>query len=197
MSLYNICKNVVFVFCKSVYRFEVVGLENFAEIPKDQGLLLCSNHVSLMDPPAIGSACPKEMSFMAKAELFKIPLLGKLIANLNAFPIKLGASDRASIKTALHILNDGKALIMFPEGTRMKGGIMGEGKPGAGFLALKTDAWIMTVAVIGHYKLFRKTKIVFGKPIDLTTIKENKIRALEVSKIIMDHIKDLYEKHNI
>lgn len=195
MSLYNAGKKTVWIFCRTFYRFEAIGTENLVNIPEHKGVLLCANHVSLMDPPAIGSASPRELSFMAKAELFKVPLFNWLISNLNAFPIKRGASDRASIKTALKILNDGKTLIMFPEGTRSKTGELGEGKPGAGFLALKTDAVIIPVAVIGHYKFFRKTKVVFGQPVDLTALRENKGKAIEVSALIMDHIKELYEKH--
>jgi 1-acyl-sn-glycerol-3-phosphate acyltransferase len=196
VSLYNIGKYSVWVICKTFYRMESIGVENLSSIPENQGVLLCANHVSQMDPPAIGSVSPRELSFMAKAELFDVPFLGKLISKVNAFPIKRGASDRASIKMALHILNEGKTLIMFPEGTRSKSGEMGEAKAGAGFLALKTDALIIPVAVIGHYKIFRKTKIVFGKPIDLTSIKENKGRPIEASEIIMKHIKELYDKYN-
>ncbi|MGV3488067.1 MAG: lysophospholipid acyltransferase family protein [Tuberibacillus sp.] len=196
MSLYSVGKVFVKAYFKFFYRLEVEGVEHFADIPDDQGILLCANHVSLLDPPAVGCVSPRELSFMAKSELFKIPLFNRLITTLNAFPIKRGHSDRASLKTAVHILTQGKTLIMFPEGTRSKEGTIGEGKPGAGFLALRTNAVIIPVAIIGRYKLFRKTKIAFGAPIDLTEMRENRSKAGDVSKLIMDHIKGLYNKYN-
>ena len=195
MSLYSVGKVFVKAYFKFFYRLEVIGDEHFAAIPDDQGILLCSNHVSSYDPPAVGCACPRELSFMAKAELFKIPLFKQLITKLNAFPIKRGESDRASLRTAIQILNQGKTLIMFPEGHRTKDGTIGEAKPGAGFLALRTNAVIMPVAVIGSYQLFRKTKIAIGAPIDLTEVKENKGKALDVSNLIMARIKELYDKY--
>ena len=195
MSLYSVGKVFVKAYFKSLYRLEVIGAENFSGISDEQGILLCSNHVSLLDPPAVGCASPRELSFMAKAELFKIPLFNRLITTLNAFPIKRGQSDRASLKTAVHILNQGKTLIMFPEGTRSKDGTIGEGKPGAGFLALRTDAVIIPVAVIGRYKLFRKMKIAFGAPVDLSELRERRAKANEVPEIIMNHIKEVYDKY--
>jgi len=194
VSLYSVGKIFVKAYFKFFYRLEVIGEDHFAKIPEDQGILLCANHVSLLDPPAIGCASPRELSFMAKAELFKIPIFNKLITTLNAFPIRRGQSDRASLKTGIDILNQGKTLVVFPEGTRSKDGLIGEGKPGAGFLALRSDAVVMPVAVIGRYKLFRKTKIAFGAPMQMDEMRLSKARANEVSEAIMAEIKALHEK---
>ncbi|MFC4617825.1 lysophospholipid acyltransferase family protein [Camelliibacillus cellulosilyticus] len=195
MSLYDFGRPLVGFFFKTFYRLEIVGRDNFNGIAEKEGILLCSNHVSNFDPPAIGYACPRPLSYMAKAELFKIPLLKQLIEALNAFPVHRGTSDRQAIKTSIRVLNEGGALIMFPEGRRSKDGKIGEAKPGIGLLALKTTAHIVPVAVVGRYRLFGKTKIIIGEPIDMTKMRENRGKPIDVANVIMDHIKRLAATH--
>lgn len=109
---------------------------------------------------------------MAKEELFSVPVLGKIVPHLNAFPVKRGMSDREALRKGLGILKDGKVLGLFPEGTRSKTGEMGKGLAGAGFFALRSDAHVVPCAIIGPYKAFKKLKVVYGKPIDMESIKE-------------------------
>ena len=196
MNLYDVGRGPVNLFLKVFYRIEFIGKENFNAIDPNKGILLCSNHVSNLDPPAVAAGCPRELSFMAKAELFKIPGFKQLITKLNAFPINRGAGDRHALKQAINIVNKGGTLIMFPEGKRIKDGKLGSGQPGAGFLTLKSDAEIVPVAIIGRYKLFGKTKIVYGKPIDFSEARIGKKKAMEVTNIIMDHIQELMDKYS-
>ncbi|GGE38615.1 1-acyl-sn-glycerol-3-phosphate acyltransferase [Pullulanibacillus camelliae] len=196
MSLYDVAKGPVKLFFKLCFRLEYIGIENVASIDPDKGVLLCSNHVSNFDPPAVGAACPRKLSFMAKAELFKVPGLKQLITALNAFPINRGAGDRQALKLAIRIINEGGTLMMFPEGHRMKNGKLGKGQPGVGFLALKSEAVIVPVAVIGRYRLFRKTKVVFGKPVDLSREREQRLKAVEMTEVVMGHIQQLIDQES-
>lgn len=82
---------------------------------------MCSNHISNLDPPTVGILLKRKVHFMAKAELFNVPVLGPLIGKLGAFPVKRGGVSKESIKLALNILRDGKVMGIFPEGSRGAG----------------------------------------------------------------------------
>ncbi|MFS0781364.1 lysophospholipid acyltransferase family protein [Bacillus sp. 1P06AnD] len=190
MSFYNFAKNVVYVLLKPVYRFEVIGRDN---IPKEGGVLLCSNHIENLDPPVVGANAPRPVHFMAKEELFSVPVLKKILPHVNAFPVKRGMSDRDALRTALKLLKDGKVVGLFPEGTRSKTGELGKGLAGAGFFALRSDAAVVPCAIIGPYKRFKRLKVVYGKPIDFSKYKEEgtKMHAEQATEIIMEHISKL------
>ncbi|SIT66547.1 lysophospholipid acyltransferase family protein [Edaphobacillus lindanitolerans] len=189
MDFYHFAKSVVYGLLKPLYRLDVKGTEHF---PETGGVLLCANHTSLLDPPTVGITAPRPVSFMAKAELFEAPILNKLLPGLHVFPVKRGLSDRSAVRTALGLLKDGGVVGMFPEGTRSKDGTLGKPMSGAGFFALKGgDAVVVPCAVIGQYKPFRKVKIRFGRPIDITPYRERRASADEVAEMIMEHIAKL------
>ncbi|RAK22180.1 1-acyl-sn-glycerol-3-phosphate acyltransferase [Anoxybacillus vitaminiphilus] len=192
LSFYSFAKGVVSGILKSVYRIEVVGLEHF---PKEGGVLLCSNHISNLDPPVVGITAPRPIHFMAKEELFRVPILKHIIGNLNAFPVKRGMSDRQALRTGLDILKDGKVLGIFPEGTRSKDGKLRKGLAGVGFFALRTNALVVPCAIVGPYKPFRTLKVVYGKPIDMQELREKKASPEEATEYIMSHIQALLEQH--
>lgn len=188
MTFYDFARSVVYGVFKPLYRVEVIGREN---IPKDGGVLICSNHINNFDPIIVGMMAPRPVHFMAKEELFNVPVLGKMVPHLNAFPVKRGMSDREALRKGLAILKEGKVLGLFPEGTRSKTGELGKGLAGAGFFALRTDAQIIPCAVVGPYRPLRKLKIVYGKPINMAIIKENKGNAEQATELIMDEIRKL------
>lgn len=192
LTIYDFAKSVVYGVFKPLYRVEVVGREN---IPKTGGVLLCSNHINNFDPIIVGMMAPRPVHFMAKEELFKVPVLGKLVPHLNAFPVKRGMSDREALRKGLAVLKDGNVLGLFPEGTRSKTGELGKGLAGAGFFALRTDAQIVPCAVVGPYKAFNKLKVVYGKPIDMSQIKEQKGSAEEATELIMTEIRKLLNEN--
>lgn len=193
MNLYSFAKAVIYGALKPIYRFEVIGRENF---PSDGGVLLCSNHINNLDPPVVGINAPRPVYFMAKEELFRVPVLGKIVPHLNAFPVKRGMSDREALRKGLGILKEGKVLGLFPEGTRSKTGQLGKGLAGAGFFALRSDAYVMPCAIIGPYKTFTKLKVVYGKPIDMKELRERKASAEETTEIIMAEIRKLIEENS-
>ncbi len=192
MTFYGFARGVVKTVLTPLYRVRVYGIEHF---PKTGGVLLCSNHISELDPPVVGMAVPRAVHFIAKEELFKVPVLKAILPRINAIPIKRGMSDRNALRKGLGVLKDGHVLGLFPEGTRSKTGELGEGLAGAGFFALRTDAAVVPCAVIGNYKPFRTTKVVFGAPIDMEELRGRKASAEEVTKVIMAEIKDLIVKN--
>lgn len=148
---------------KVLFRAEIVGAEN---VPAEGAVILCSNHISNFDPPFVGSYLDRKIHFMAKAELFKIPVFGSALHQLGAFPVKRGGVSKESIKLALTLLREGNMLAIFPEGSRSNAG--GMGKKGAASLALRSGAAVVPAAVVGEYKLFRRTSVIYGKPVDLS-----------------------------
>ncbi|WP_415817611.1 lysophospholipid acyltransferase family protein [Mesobacillus thioparans] len=192
MTVYSFARSLVNAVLKPVYRIEVIGKEN---IPANGGVLLCSNHIDNLDPPVVGITAPRPVHFMAKEELFSVPVLGKIVPHLNAFPVKRGMSDREALRKGLGILKDGKVLGLFPEGTRSKTGEMGKGLAGAGFFALRSEAQVIPCAIIGPYKAFKKLKVVYGKPIDMGSIKEKKLNAEQTTDFIMGEIQKLINEY--
>ena len=192
MDFYHFAKSVVYGVLKPLYRLDVRGTEHF---PKEGGVLVCANHIADLDPPVVGITAPRPINFMAKAELFEAPILKNLLPNLHVFPVKRGLSDRYAIRTALSLLKDGQVVGMFPEGTRSKDGTLGKGMSGAGFFALKGgDAVVVPCAIIGPYRPFRKLKVRYGEPLDITPFRERKAGAEEVTEAIMKEIRLLIEK---
>ncbi|WP_100488118.1 lysophospholipid acyltransferase family protein [Sporolactobacillus pectinivorans] len=192
MSLYSIGKPLVAFFYSLCFRMSVEGVEN---IPKDGGVLICCNHLSNFDPPLVGISMKRSLSFVAKEELFEIPLFGRLLRHLHAFPIKRGTGDRGAIRTAVGLLNAGHALLIFPEGHRNPNAPLRKGLSGAGFFALKTDATVIPCAIIGHYGFRKKVKIVFGEPIDSKMLKNQKKKSSEASAAIMNGIQQLLDQY--
>lgn len=191
--LYDFAKAIILIITKIIFRIKVNGLEN---IPKQGPCVLCFNHRSLLDPPVLGVYIPRKLSFMAKEELFHIPVLGFLIKHLGAFPVKRGAGDIGAIKAALKILQEGKVLTMYPEGTRMKSGKVGKPKPGVALIATKAQVPVIPIAATGDYKLFHKITINVGKPIVLNEYFHQKLtmeQLQEISNDIMNHIRSLME----
>ncbi|MBG9793615.1 acyl-phosphate glycerol 3-phosphate acyltransferase [Paenibacillus dendritiformis] len=172
-----------------LFRLEASGTEH---VPKDGGVVLCSNHISLLDPPAIGILLKRRIRFMAKAELFNIPVFGAAIKALGAFPVKRGGVGKETIRTAFQLLQDGDIMGIFPEGTRNTGQAAAA-KKGAAMIALRSGAAVVPVAIIGSYQLFRKTRVVYGPPIDMSDLLEQKGSDVleKATDRIMDHINRL------
>ncbi|AYC29376.1 lysophospholipid acyltransferase family protein [Paenisporosarcina cavernae] len=191
MTFYQVIKGTVWQLLNPMYRFDIEGLEHF---PKEGGVLICANHISALDPPVVGITSPRPVHFMAKEELFHMPVLKWAIPKLNAFPVKRGMSDRDALRKAISLLKSGEVMGLFPEGTRSIDGKLGKGFSGAGFFAMKGDAHVIPCAIIGPYKPFKRLKVRYGKPIDLTELKERKANAEEVTAVIMEHIQTLLDK---
>ncbi|MEH7491005.1 lysophospholipid acyltransferase family protein [Neobacillus niacini] len=192
MTFYSFARSVVAGVFKPLYRIEVFGLEHF---PKDRGVLLCTNHIHNFDPLVVGITAPRPVHFMAKEELFNVPVLGNIVRNCNAFPVKRGKGDRESLRAGLKVLKDGNVFGLFPEGTRSKTGEIGKGLSGAGFFALRTEADVVPCAIIGPYKSLRTLKVVYGKPIAMEEMRATRASAEQVTELIMSEIHKLIKEH--
>ncbi len=172
---------IVFPIYKLIFKGYLIGGEN---IPKRGSFILVSNHGSLLDPPLLGHAVGRNISFMAKAELFRIPLLGFIIKACGAYPVKRGIADKNTIKIACDKLSNNKSIGIFIDGTRQKDGRVNKPKQGAALLAFKNQKLLLPVAIINSHKLVRFkffipffTKIIIkvGRPIQppLTASKDD------------------------
>ena len=166
-----VSKLFVFPIYKFVFKGHLKGEEN---IPQKGSFIMVSNHGSLLDPPLLGHALGRNISFMAKAELFKVPFLGFIIKACGAYPVKRGIADKNTIKTACKKLSDNKCIGIFIDGTRQKDGRVNKPKQGAALLAFKNQKLLLPVAIVNSHRLIRfkffiplfsKIVIKVGKPV--------------------------------
>lgn len=169
--LYAIMKPLAVLVMRLLVRLEWRGTEH---VPARGAVLLVANHSSLMDPPIVGGAAPRPLSFLAKAELFRIPLFGAFIRGLNARPLRREGADPSALRLALRLLEEDRALLVFPEGTRGEEGMLRPAKAGAGMLAVLSGAPVVPVYIRGSghawprgRRLPRPGKVVvtFGPPL--------------------------------
>jgi len=170
--LYAILKPIAVALMRLLFRLEVVdpGL-----VPATGPVLIVSNHVSVLDPPLVGGAAPRPLFFMAKEELFRVPLFGRLIRSLNARPVRRDGSDMRALKASLALLEEGRALLVFPEGTRgEEGQPPREFKAGVGMLAVMSGAPVVPVYVSGSgaalprgraLPRLARVRVTFGPPL--------------------------------
>jgi 1-acyl-sn-glycerol-3-phosphate acyltransferase len=190
--MYRFFRILLRLLFRLLYRVKIEGLQH---IPAQGPVILCSNHISLLDPPLVGTYLSRKLRYMAKAELFRIPLFGRLITHLGAVPVKRGGVSKETIKRVLEILRQGEMICIFPEGTRSSQ--LSMGKKGAASFALKTGATVIPAAIIGDYKLFRPMKLIYGSPVDLDPYREDASSdQLEAAtNAIMDAIRRLLEQN--
>ncbi|MBO6978246.1 MAG: 1-acyl-sn-glycerol-3-phosphate acyltransferase [Prochlorococcus marinus XMU1428] len=166
-----VSKLFVFPIYKFVFKGHLIGREN---IPRTDSFIMVSNHGSLLDPPLLGHALGHNISFMAKAELFKIPFLGFIIKACGAYPVKRGIVDKNTIKIACKKLSNDNSIGIFIDGTRQKNGRVNKPKQGAALLSFKNQKLLLPVAIVNSHRLIRfkfciplfsKIVIKVGKPV--------------------------------
>ena len=162
---------IVLPIFKFLFRGELDGRNN---IPRDQSFIIVSNHASLLDPPFLGHALGLKVAFMAKQELFRIPILAQVIKACGAYPVKRGTVNKNSILVASKKLLNKEVIGIFIDGTRQKDGYVKNPKKGAALIASKTKKLLLPVAIINSHRLvrfkffipiFNKVIIKIGKPI--------------------------------
>ena len=189
MFLYKVSRALLRGIIKVCFRLEVVGSEH---VQPDQGLILCSNHARNWDPPLVGTPLHVQVHYMAKEELFKIPLLKSLIRAYGTFPVNRESVGKQTIMTIIRLLRENKVICIFPEGSRNSQ----EARRGAATFAIKTNSPVVPVAIIGTYRLFSKMKVIYGKPLVFSHLqhlpKEEMIQA--ATDEIMNSIYKLMEE---
>ena len=147
-----VSKLFVFPIYKFLFKGHLIGRDN---IPQKDSFIMVSNHGSLLDPPLLGHALGRNISFMAKAELFRIPVLGFIIKACGAYPVKRGIADKNTIKTACIKLSNDNCIGIFIDGTRQKNGRVNKPKQGAALLAFKNQKLLLPVAIVNSHRLIR------------------------------------------
>ena len=172
---------VVRGFYRLLFKIETEGLEN---IPEDKNFLVVPNHMSNFDPPLIAAFLPVDMAYMAKASLFRVPVVGSLIRVFGAFPVKKTGNDIAAVKLAIKILKEGKSLTLFPEGKRVKTpGMLGEGKQGAAMIAAKSGVGFLPVGINTRYRFRGVVKLTVGEDIDFSEYYDKKLNSEALQQI--------------
>ncbi|MBP6965634.1 MAG: 1-acyl-sn-glycerol-3-phosphate acyltransferase [Armatimonadetes bacterium] len=180
-------------------RLESIGSES---IPEAGGVIVCSNHISHLDPPAVGAGMSRQVHFMAKEELFRVPVLGELIRRVGAFPVRRGTADRRALKRAIELLNEGHVVGLFPEGTRSTDGKLRSPEPGVGLIVLKSGAPVVPAAVSGTNRVLpsgssrlrrHRCRVAYGSPMRFDDLAGSCDRSAveEVGRRIMSAIAEL------
>ena len=185
----GIVKGAIWIYCKIVYRFKVVGKEN---IPKNGAVIICGNHRTFLDPPLIEVTCGRYTRFLAKEELTKNKFLAFLGWVFESILVKRDSKDVAALKESLKVLKNGDCLALFPEGTR-NGIAKGEKvKDGAAFFAVRSGAPVIPCGIKGGEKGNKKVTITYGKPLDFSEYKGSKDKEV-LDKITDEIMSDILE----
>lgn len=201
--LYRTIVCLVKPFVSVLFPYEVRGTEKVKNF--ESGHILCSNHLSNLDPVYLAMVHFKPINFMAKAELFKNKLFSKFLSAIGVFAVNRGKSDHQALDKATDILKSGEVLGIFVEGTRSKTGEFLRPKSGTTVLAYNTSSPIIPVCITGggknnRIKLFKKTIIEYNYPIlpEQLNIKEGTRLEIKVgTALIMQKIKELRCKEEI
>lgn len=133
---------------KLLFPFKIYGQENIQE----GAAIIAANHVSYLDPPLLGISSPKQVHYLAKDSLFRIPVFGFLIRKMNAHPLRGDAGDVGVFKEALKLLMEGKKVVLFPEGKRSFDNQLLPIKPGISLLISKTGARVVPTYIFGTFQ---------------------------------------------
>lgn len=199
--LFAATKWTVYWFLRLWNRFEVHGLEY---MPREGGCILISNHVSFLDPPAIGCGVIKRpVYFLARDTLFRFSPFGWYLRKLNTIPMDRRKGEVGALRLGLKLVKAGKVLILFPEGTRSPDGTLGEAKGGIGFLVAKSNAPVIPAYIAGTYRACpkgsiwikpQKIDLFIGKPLDFSEVDlqgSGSEKYREIGSYLMSKISDL------
>lgn len=162
MSAYAFWYSIVYPIAGLIFPCRYYGRENIPEGP----VVICANHSSFIDPILIAFAFQRhrQIFFMSKAEIFKVPILGAVLRSIGSFPVHRGETDISAIRTAFGLLKSGRRVMIFPEGTRVKEKEPVDAKSGALRIAIKTKTPILPVYISRRKRIFSFSKLVIGKP---------------------------------
>jgi 1-acyl-sn-glycerol-3-phosphate acyltransferase len=185
-------RRVVAPVVRRVYRLDVRGLER---LPASGPLLVAANHASLVDPFVLGAAIPRSLRFLAKAELWRLPLLDRVLDSLGGIPVDRGRGDLTAMRRAREALDAGEAVAVFPEGTVRRGGPW---LRGAARLALGTGATLVPVRLVGTADALRaghvglpRVAVLIGAPIEVATARPTIAAARELTTRLEEAVASL------
>ncbi len=171
---YQVSKLFCWLFFRCGFGLRVTGQQH---VPARGAFILASNHISYLDPPLVGAACPRRLAFMARADLFRHGLLGAWMRSVGVISLRRGEQDVGAMRQAIQVLRRGAPIAIFPEGTRQLSGRLGEAKRGVAILAALARVPIVPVLVQGTFEALppgsrglqkAKIRVAFGPPIPYT-----------------------------
>jgi 1-acyl-sn-glycerol-3-phosphate acyltransferase len=164
LLLYHLFKwSVVSPVLHGYFRGRIHGAEH---VPRQGRLVVVANHASDFDPPILSSCVRRPVAYMAKEELFRVPVLSQAIRLYGAYPVKRGSADRSALREALKQLERGWAVGIFLQGTRTVDGRISSPKLGAALIAAKAQAPLLPVSLWGTERIFKAAK--WPQPVPLT-----------------------------
>jgi 1-acyl-sn-glycerol-3-phosphate acyltransferase len=179
----------------ALFRGDIAGLEH---LPREGSFILASNHASHLDPPIVGCLVPRQMAFFARKTLWSGRVSRWWLDTVGTIPVdRDGGTDVAAIKNVLRTLQSGKALILFPEGTRSPDGRLQTAKPGVGLIACRTQVPVVPVRIFDSHLAFGRGRglrpgtpvsVTFGRPLqpaEYDNLKDGKERYQRASERIM------------
>lgn len=194
--LYVVLRFLLWLPIKLLFRIRVVGREN--EPAREEGpYLVCANHQTAIDVIFMAIALKHQQPhFMAKAELFKVPVLGWLVRQLGAFPVARGGGNAGAVKHAVELLENGRSVGIFPQGTRCAGQELRDCpvKAGAGLIAARAGARVLPVYIKmkdHRWRFLRPVTVVVGEPIPFESFSynpEEKGEYLRITEEVYDTI---------
>ena len=163
MSLYKFIREIIRPICFILFPRRSHGKEN---LPKDGALIVCSNHISLIDPVFLGLDFKQPLHFIAKKEVCSAPIIGPILRAIGAFPVDRDAQDLKAIRTCMSVLKEGNTLGIFPEGTRIINGKTSEAKGGIALIAKRAKAPLIMAHIVpkkGRVKPFCRTDVYYSQ----------------------------------
>lgn len=198
---YRYIRVIVYILLKILFHFQVRGGENLKKV---KGAILAVNHSSFVDPVLAGVASPRPLYFLARKDLFRNKFFGWLIRSFHAIPFNRDFPDTVAIRNVVQLLQNGKIVLVFPEGTRSPNGNLLPPHPGIGFIALKAKVPIVPMYIKGAHRILpREARFIrlakagakIGEPIylDMWLKKEHPERSdyEEVACLVMQRIRQL------
>ncbi len=202
---YRSIRGVLYIFYRIFFRFRFYGTVNVPKDTDSRGVILAPNHASFLDPPILGIALERRVTYLAKEYLFKNFFVGAVLRGVGAYPIKSEKDDLRSIRDLIRLLKNGNCVVVFPEGTRSETGQMKAPEGGIGFLSAKSRSYVVPVYIRGSYEAYPKgakffrcapVSVYFGEPFvpaDHKVLMEEKDPYLAVAQEIMARIRKIKE----
>lgn len=159
--VYELIRLVAHLLVPLVVKLRIEGLEN---IPRQGGAILAPNHIASADIPLVAYPVPRIVHFMAKAELFQVPILGGFIRLAGAYPVRRGEGDREALRVSERLLAEQHLIAIFPEGHRSEGRSLIEAHTGVALIAMRAEAPVIPVAIWGSELAFHEWRYLWRRP---------------------------------
>jgi 1-acyl-sn-glycerol-3-phosphate acyltransferase len=166
LPFYRFCRSSCLIVLRLLFGFRSFESRH---VPATGAVIVACNHVSYVDPVALGVGFARPVTYLAKKQLFAIPVLGPIIARLGAYPLDREAGGVAAVRAALRALKEGRCVGIFPEGTRNRAGDAPE-KGGAALLAALSGAPVVPAAIAGtrRLRLRHPIRVIYGEPLSVS-----------------------------